>query len=473
MTTPYGSDSLARAGQPDPTYGGQPATRAPADDAKVRLIRDSVAQMNSGQHAPHNGSSIRVVVLLIVGRVSVIPVFLFIVCPKKAAEFVGPMVATTGKHITELSGSLMNFMGNLAQKITESFKPFLRFTNKVQEAITNAFQTSVEAYKTLQRTLSEAMAKISAPFKQAANHITKAIANWNNKAAQLKAFLANLGQYLKSDVSAPRAAPQNPFGNAIVQLLKTAKTFTEKLEKNFEQFVERTQAKLKQVKEKILEPIKKLTETVVKSVQENVAATIAHIQTAAAPIINLSVTAGLAAKGIVEGHLKNIVQMAQSLSAQVQNAAQAVGKAIYQVYQQILVQHLIAPFMASLQAGWSRVATVQEKLWNNITARLNQISRELKEHVERILRSLQAAFGAIKDWTQQKWKQKWLPALKQIPKKALAISKQLLHYTISFWRALLFVFKELLMLFVALGQNFVRMVRRALGEVVVQPKNQR
>lgn len=471
MTAPYGSDSLGSARQPDHPYVHIPAKSAPLPKDKIDSIRAAVAEVDSGRTAPQNSSNVKVFVLFIVGRMSVVPVFLFVVFPKKAAEVVGPAVANTGKQLMLLSGTMMNLMARITENIAESFKPLERMATKIQEAITSSIQSSVESYKNLQKTLSKAFAQFSQLFTQGANQISKALAQLTDKAAYLKEFILNFGKLVKNDPLASAGFSNNETLNRLSPFVKMVQFVNQAIESQVENFTQKVQAGIKQVKEKVIEPVKQLAQAAVNQVQESAAAALASIQVATAPYINLAVTAGMAAKGIVEGQLKNFVQMAQSLSSKVQNAVEVASKAIYQAYQQVIVQHLVAPFMASLHAGWSRVATVQQKLWDATSSRVNDIARQLREDVKRLARRLQALFGAIQGWAQRKWKQEWLPALKEVPKKMVAISKLMVRFFIGFWRGLLFVLVELFHLMVALVRNFVQMIKEAFGEVVTQTKS--
>jgi ElaB/YqjD/DUF883 family membrane-anchored ribosome-binding protein len=432
--------------------------------ADVNKLRREVGRIDRISRAPdarpqQAQGSPRVVIVFLVSRLGMIPMFLFVILPRKTMEAAAPI----GNQFLVLTGTFMNLMSRVMENVARAFAPVKNFVNRVQEGIERAVLTGVEVYKALQQELSRIASQIKMPVKLDFAPLMKNLHEWARRATDFKHLYSQLAQYISKAMSGSKEG--SPF---LAQVFKVARQFNESVERVLERFGEKIAEKTKQFKEKIVEPVKQFFEAATAAVQEVASATLAHIQTTVQPFINLAVTAGVAAKEFAQGKMQNFVEVVRAIASNVQGAVASIARNVANIYQQLIVQTVVLPMIATLQAGWNRVSATFQKLANHATERFNAILRELKDLVKRLATRLQALFGAIQGWAQRKWKQKWLPTLKQIPKKAKAIWLRISHVVSSFWKAFLAALKELFWLFAEFGLYLYNMMRDIFREVMAQ-----
>lgn len=467
MTIPR--DTLSTARQ-EPVYPDrfQNQPRRPLSAAEVRDIQQAAERIQNNRPNPApRPSTPRVVIIFLVSRLGMIPMMLFVVLPQKALELASPAFTNAAQQFLALTSAFMGMMARTAENIAQAFAPIREFAKKVQEGLNQVFQSGMASYQTLQKAIAQFAAKIKLPKGIELALLMKNLHEWARKASDLKQLYQSLANYLgKAFRASKEGAPETL--NGLSKVFQTLRKMNAAVERRLEKWAQKVESRLKQVKEAAVEPVQHLIKTAVQEVHQMTMAAFARIQTTVQPVVNLAASMGAAAKAIGEGSFKNIMANIRAATAQVQSAVMSMARGISNIYQQLLVQSILQPFMATMNAAWGRAAAFQQRIQNYITNRYTAILREIREWAKRLASRLESLLGTIQGWAQRKWKQQILPTLKQIPKKAKEIAAIALYHATRFWKTLWSVLVELFWLLAEMGVNFAKMVREAFVEIAAQ-----
>lgn len=454
-------DSIASAKYAPPTTV-IPQTLAKPSAEKVAEIRDFVQSL---EHAPPARSSkgVRGFVIFVVSRMGMVPLFVFIILPRKLGDMAGPMASMVGKQIMALSAQMSAFMAKTATQLQAIAKPLNQILGGLNKGLGSAFSAASELIHAVQATFKHLTAVARAPFEKTTKFFESIRSDFMQRFTQLKSAFAAL----MTRVFSREAQTANP---SFINLSKMFNRLSEGLKRMTKEGVRFVETRLKRAKELIEKPLKILSEALTREVQKMTAQVAHQIEATFTPVINLVLSASLFAKQWGEGKLSNFAQVITAFSKQASSIVQTIAHNMSRWMDQKILQRIILPLMGSLKAGLSKVAEFQQRLFQISKTRTEEMFRRFQADLKRLTKKIENVFGSIQGWAKRKWKQKILPRLKEVPKLAKQSSQALIRISISLWFWLLKALKYLAQFIRQFGRLMKDMLKEALREVAAQAK---